>query len=126
MDIELFIPILCIYTVSRFFPVKNTHLGIGNLRFEPPKCVFPIIWAIVLLLFGYSWTLHVNNMSTYYYHALITVLLCVWLIINTYYKERAYLALLIPLYLIRYIMYINYPHKSVYALSPLMLWLIII
>jgi len=126
MNLELFIPILCVSAVYRFFPVVRYHLGIGKLRFEPPKCAFPIIWAIVLLLLGYSWTLNAHKTSNYYYHALTTFLLCMWLIIHTYHKKRAHIVLLMAIYLIKYIMYINYPHKSVYALSPLMLWLILI
>ena len=124
MDIELFIPIICVYTVSRFFPISHIHLGTDNIRFDPPKWVYPIVWSILLLLLGYSWTLHSHKMFTYYYHALLTLLLCIWLIVHTHRNKKIpFMVILMSIYLTKYIIYKHYPHNSSYALSPLILWL---
>ena len=128
MDIELFIPIICVYTVSRFFPVSQIHLGADNIRFGGSKWVLPVVWSILLLLLGYSWTLHSYKMSTYYstyyYHALLTLLLCIWLIVHNHHNKKiSFTVTLMSIYLTKYIIYKHYPHNTAYALSPLILWL---
>jgi len=122
MDLELFLPIICVYTVSRFFPVSQIHLGTDNIRFEGGKWT-SVVWSILLLLLGYSWTLHSHKMSTYYYHALLTLLLCIWLIVHNRNKKISLMVIFMSIYLTKYIIYKHYPHNTAYALSPLILWL---
>ena len=116
--IYLLSPIICVYFISIFYPVKD-NAG-KNISFRPPPYVFAIVWPILLLLLGYSWTL--RPYISYLYIAL-TLLLSSWLILFSLYKKTAFYELVLTLLFTIFILLYKYETLSSNLLIPLILWL---
>ena len=116
--IYLLSPIISVYLISMFYPVKN-NTG-KNISFRPAPYIFAIVWPILLLLLGYSWTLR-PNIS--YLYILLTLLLCVWLILFSLSKKQAFYELILTLLLSIFILFYKYETLSSILLIPLILWL---
>jgi benzodiazapine receptor len=114
--IYLLLPIICVYLISMFYPVKDT----SNISFKPPSYIFGIVWPILLLLLGYSWTLR-PNIS--YLYLILTLLLSLWLVLFSLAKNIAFYELLLTLILSIFICFYKYETLSSNLLIPLILWL---
>jgi len=114
--IYLLLPIISVYFISIFYPVKNNK----KVSFSPPPYVFAIVWPILLLLLGYSWTL--RPYISYLYIAL-TLLLSGWLILFSLYKKTAFYELVLTLLLSIFMLFYKYETLSSNLLIPLILWL---
>ena len=116
--IYLLSPIICVYFISIFYPVTD-NAG-KNISFRPPPYVFAIVWPILLLLLGYSWTLR-PNIS--YLYILLTILLSTWLILFSLSKKEAFYELIVTLLLSIFMLFYKYEILSSNLLIPLILWL---
>ena len=114
--IYLLLPIISVYFISMFYPVKNNK----NVSFSPPPYVFAIVWPILLLLLGYSWTLR-PDIS--YLYIVLTLLLSFWLILFSLYKKTAFYELVLTLLLSIFMLFYKYEPLSSNLLIPLILWL---
>ena len=69
----LLLPIFSVYFVGLFYPIdKETG---KEIPFRPPSWVFGVVWPVLLLLLGYSWTLR-PGLTNYY--LILTLLLSTW------------------------------------------------
>ena len=116
--IYLLAPIICVYFISIFYPVKDNTAK--KISFRPPPYIFAIVWPILLLLLGYSWTLR-PNIS--YLYILLTLLLSTWLILFSLSKKEAFYELIVTLLLSIFILFYKYETVSSNLLIPLILWL---
>ena len=111
-------PLMSVYLVSLFFPVtKNAG---KNVAFRPPPYVFAIVWPILLLLIGYSWTLRPTIAPVYF---ILSLFLAVWSIIFNYSKRFAFLEIIITLGIALFLYFYKFKKLSSYLLIPLILWL---
>jgi tryptophan-rich sensory protein len=53
-DVRLFAPMILGFGVSSLCPIQSNEGSILPQR--PPSCVFGIVWPILFMLVGYSWT----------------------------------------------------------------------
>ena len=116
--IYLLAPIISVYFISLFYPVKDNTAK--NISFRPPPYVFAIVWPVLLLLLGYSWTLR-PNIS--YLYILLTILLSTWLILFSLSKKEAFYELIVTLLLSIFMLFYKYETLSSNLLIPLILWL---
>jgi tryptophan-rich sensory protein len=101
-------PLVSVYIVSLFFPVtKNAG---KTVAFRPPPYVFAIVWPILLILIGYSWTLRPTIAILYF-------------IVFNYSKRFAFLEIIITLGLSLFLYFYKFDKRSSYLLIPLILWL---
>jgi len=114
----LIFPIISVYFISLFYPVKK-NTG-KNISFNPPPYIFAIVWPILLLLLGYSWTLR-PNIS--YLYIVLTILLSLWLVLFSLSKRTAFYELIITLLLSIFMLFYKYETVSSLLLIPLILWL---
>ena len=111
-------PLVSVYIVSLFFPVaKNAG---KNVSFRPPPYVFAIVWPILLILTGYSWTLRPTIAYLYF---ILSLLLASWSIVFNYSKRFAFLEIIITLGLAVFLYFYKFNKRSSYLLIPLILWL---
>ena len=115
--IYLLLPLISVFFISMFYPVKNNT---NNISFSPPPYVFAIVWPILLLLLGYSWNLR-PNIS--YLYIVLTLLLSFWLILFSLYKKTAFYELVLTLLFTIFILFYKYETVSSNLLIPLILWL---
>ena len=99
-----------------FYPVKDKT----NISFRPPSYIFAIIWPILLLLLGYSWTLR-SNISYLYF--ILTLMLSGWLILFSLSKKKALYELFLTLLFSIFMFFYKYEYISSNLLIPLILWL---
>ena len=59
----LLLPMFSVYLVGAFYPL-GMETG-KDIPFRPPGWVFGVVWPILLLLIGYSWTLR-PGLTSYY------------------------------------------------------------
>lgn len=115
---SLLFPLFAVYIVSAYYPIgKNAG---KEVPFRPPAYVFGIVWPILLLLIGYSWTLR-PNLSKYYF--LLSILLAIWAIIYNNSRLFAFFEILAIIILTLFMIFYKFKKYSSYALIPLVLWL---
>ena len=61
--VYLLLPMFCVYLAGSFYPVGK-EVG-KDIPFRPPGWVFGVVWPVLLLLIGYSWTLR-PELSNFY------------------------------------------------------------
>ena len=111
-------PLVSVYIVSLFFPVtKNAG---KTVAFRPPPYVFAIVWPILLILTGYSWTLRPTIAPLYF---ILSLFLASWSIVFTYSKHFAFFQILITLGIAVFLYFYKFNKRSSYLLIPLILWL---
>lgn len=115
---SLIFPLFSVYIVSAYYPI-NQNAG-KEVPFRPPAYVFGIVWPILLLLIGYSWTLR-PNLSKYYF--ILSLLLAIWAIIYNNSRFFAFLEILAIIGLTLFMIFYKFKAYSSYALVPLVLWL---
>lgn len=116
--IYLLIPNISISIISIFFPVTD-NAG-KDIFFRPPGYVFAIVWPILLLLLGYSWTLR-PDIS--YIYIILTLLLSTWLILFNLSKTIAFYEIVLTLLFTMFMLFYKYKTMSSLLLIPLILWL---
>jgi tryptophan-rich sensory protein len=114
----LLFPIISVYITSIFFPVTQ-NAGV-QVSFRPPPYVFAIVWPILLLLVGYSWTLRPELYILYF---TLTILIACWSIAFYYSANIAFYEILLTEIVTIYIIVTKYDGLSSNLLIPLALWL---
>jgi translocator protein len=110
----LLLPMFSVYLVGVFYPIGK-EAG-KDIPFRPPSWVFGVVWPILLILIGYSWTLR-PGLTNYY--LLLTLLLSTWSIFYANNRMFAFLNILATIDLILH----KFKKKSSYLLIPLVAWL---
>ena len=114
----LLLPMFSVYLVGVFFPIGK-EAG-KDIPLRPPAWVFGVVWPVLLLLIGYSWTLR-PGLSNYY--LLLTLLLSTWSIFYANNRTFAFLNILATIGLTVYLIIHKFKKKSSYLLIPLVAWL---
>ena len=114
----LLLPMLSVYLVGAFYPVGK-EAG-KDIPFRPPSWVFGVVWPILLILIGYSWTLR-PGLTNYY--LLLTLLLSTWSIFYANNRTFAFFNILATIGLTIYLILHKFKKKSSYLLIPLLAWL---
>jgi len=117
--IYFIIPFIAVFGTSAFFPVRQT--AGAKISFRPPPYVFAIVWPILLILIGYSWTLR-PNLSPYY--AGLTVLLAAWPVVFYYSPRLALYEIILTTVATAFLVLYEFEELSSYLLIPLELWLL--
>jgi benzodiazapine receptor len=113
VSIETIIPLIAVFGTSAFYPV--TQKAGSNVSFRPPPYVFAIVWPILLILLGYSWSLRPELMLQY---AGLTLLLALWPIVFYYSPRLAFYEIILTALATAFLIY-----QGSYLLIPLGLWL---
>ena len=105
----LLLPMLSVYLVGAFYPVGK-EAG-KDIPFRPPSWVFGVVWPILLILIGYSWTLR-PGLTNYY--LLLTLLLSTWSIFYANNRMLAFFNILATISLTVYLILHKFKknHKS--------------
>lgn len=114
----LLLPMFSVYLVGVFYPIGK-EAG-KDIPFRPPSWVFGVVWPILLILIGYSWTLR-PGLTNYY--LLLTLLLSSWSIFYANNRMFAFLNILATIALTLYLILHKFKKKSSYLLIPLVAWL---
>jgi|TARA_Y100000389_G_C17397612_1_gene483483 tryptophan-rich sensory protein len=114
----LLLPMFSVYLVGVFYPIGK-EAG-KDIPFRPPSWVFGVVWPILLILIGYSWTLR-PGLTNYY--LLLTLLLSTWSIFYANNRMFAFLNILATIGLTVYLILHKFKKKSSYLLIPLVAWL---
>jgi benzodiazapine receptor len=116
--IYLFLPMICVYLSGSFFPISEQSSK--DIPLRPPGWVFGVVWPILLLLIGYSWTLR-PKMSYYYFT--LTLLLSSWAFFYATNRLYAFLNILTTILFSIFLIFHKFNKKSSYLLLPLVAWL---
>ena len=121
MKARFLLPLISVYTVGMFYPVKsNDRKDRKDIPYRPPGWVFGVVWPILLLLIGYSWS---KRPALTRYYVTLTVLLSSWMVIYTYNRSMAFMNIVTTIALTAYMISYKFEKKSSYALVPLLRWL---
>ena len=117
----LLLPMFSVYLVGLFYPIQKEEKYIEkNIPFKPPSWVFGVVWPVLLLLLGYSWTLR-PKLTNYY--LLLTLLLSTWSIFYANNRMFAFINILLTIGFTIYLFFHKFKKKSSYLLIPLIAWL---
>jgi tryptophan-rich sensory protein len=114
-----FIPLISVYLCSLISPV--TKDAGKDISFRPPPYVFAIVWPILLLLLGYSWSLR-QDIS--YLYIILTILLSVWTLLFNLSKKIALFEIIITLLLSIFLLFYKFNKVSSCLIIPLIVWLL--
>jgi tryptophan-rich sensory protein len=117
MQVSIIIPLVAVFGTSAFFPVSQ-KAG-GRVSFRPPPYVFAIVWPILLILLGYSWSLR-PDLSLQY--AGLTLLVALWPVVFYYSPRLAFYEIILTALVTAYLIFQS-QELSTYLLIPLGLWL---
>jgi benzodiazapine receptor len=115
----LLLPILSVYSIGSFYPIEK-DAG-KEVAYRPPGWVFGVVWPILLLLIGRSWTL-APELTKYY--IILTTLLASWSIFYTNNRTYAFLNILTSIGITIYLILSKFKKLSAKLLMPLLGWLI--
>ena len=114
----LLLPILSVYSVGTFYPIEK-DAG-KEVAYRPPGWVFAVVWPVLLLLLGKSWTL-APDLSKYY--IILTTLLASWSMFYANNRSLAFLNILTSIGITIYLILSKFKKKSSNLLFPLLAWL---
>ena len=114
----LLLPILSVYSVGTFYPIEK-DAG-KEVAYRPPGWVFGVVWPVLLLLIGKSWTL-APDLSKYY--IILTTLLASWSMFYANNRSLAFLNILTSIGITIYLILSKFKKKSSNLLIPLLAWL---
>ena len=114
----LLLPILSVYSVGTFYPIEK-DAG-KEVAYRPPGWVFGVVWPVLLLLIGKSWTL-APDLSKYY--IILTTLLASWSMFYANNRSLAFLNILTSIGITIYLILSKFKKKSSNLLIPLLVWL---
>ena len=100
--------------------MNNWYKTLKRSKYNPPSWVFGIVWPILLLLLGYSWTLRPKLKN---YYLILTLLLSTWSIFYANNRIYAFFNILLTIGLTIYLIFYKFKKKSSYLLVPLVVWL---
>lgn len=125
-NLKLFSPIITGYIFSI---LCNTSSNEGaNLPQRPPAWVFGVVWPILYILLGYSWSIiPLDIVEVDYIYTLCIVLLNLWIYVYNCKKLKVYgiyiIACIIALLIC--LMTLHNHKLSKILLTPLLAWLLI-
>jgi len=114
----LLLPMFSVYLVGVFYPIGK-EAG-KDIPFRPPSWVFGLVWPILLILIGYSWTLR-PGLTNYY--LILTILIATWSIFYANNRTLAFFNILATIGITIYLILHKFKKKSSYLLIPLLAWL---
>lgn len=114
----LLLPILSVYSIGTFYPIEK-DAG-KEVAYRPPGWVFGVVWPVLLLLIGKSWTL-APDLSKYY--IILTTLLASWSMFYANNRSLAFLNILTSIGITIYLILSKFKKKSSNLLIPLLVWL---
>lgn len=85
---RLLAPIVSGYALSMVCPIPKDE-GY-TLPQQPPSYIFKVIWPILYLLLGYSWNKSHKYRETDIMHAILTMLLCIWIMVFSCIGKKKY------------------------------------
>ena len=112
------LPLISVSLGSLISPV--TRDAGKNISFRPPPYVFAIVWPILLLLLGYSWTL---RLDISYLYIILIFLLSIWSILFNLSKKLAFFEIILTLIFSIFIFFYKFNKNSSTVLIPLIVWL---
>ena len=112
------LPLISVSLGSLISPV--TRDAGKNISFRPPPYVFAIVWPILLLLLGYSWTL---RLDISYLYIILIFLLSIWSILFNLSKKLAFFEIILTLIFSIFIFFYKFNKNSSNVLIPLIVWL---
>jgi benzodiazapine receptor len=115
----LLLPILSVYSIGSFYPIEQDDGK--DVKYRPPGWVFGVVWPILLLLIGRSWTL-APELTKFY--IILTTLLASWSIFYTNNRTYAFLNILASIGITIYLILSKFKKLSAKLLMPLLGWLI--
>lgn len=115
----LLLPILSVYSIGSFYPIEQDDGK--DVKYRPPGWVFGVVWPILLLLIGRSWTL-APELTKYY--IILTTLLASWSMFYTNNRTYAFLNILASIGITIYLILSKFKKLSAKLLMPLLGWLI--
>ena len=116
--VYLFLPMIFVYLSVEFFPIDEKSSK--DIPLRPPVWVFSVVWPILLLFVGYSWTLR-PKMSYYYFT--LTLLLSSWSFFYATNRLFAFLNIIVTIFFTTFLIFYKFNEKSSYLLVPLVTWL---
>ena len=125
MNTKFFLPLLSGYILSMLCKISKNE-GKELLQ-RPPAIVFKIIWPILYLLLGYSWSKSGNQYELNMLHGICTFLLSIWIIVYSCMNKKKYGIYIIALSISVVIacMCLHIDKYSTIALIPLLAWLLV-
>jgi benzodiazapine receptor len=125
MDIKLIIPAILGFGVSSLCPM-NTRSG-NDIPQRPASYVFGIIWPILYLLTGYSWSKTRGQADTHFLFLALISLLTLWPFVFSCRNDEKNSIFILALIIgtTSGIMSLHKDRKSVIALIPLLSWCIV-
>lgn len=125
LNIKFFLPILSGYLLSML--CKMSKNDGKELPQRPPAYVFGIVWPILYLLLGYSWSKSGNQYLVNILHGICTLLLCMWIIVYSCMKKKKYgiYTIALTISVVIACMCLHRDKYSKIALIPLLAWLLI-
>ena len=126
---RLWTPIVSGFGLSALCPLRRAGSDYDGSKLpqRPPAAVFPIVWAILYCLLGYSWTRARKDICTDVMHGVCVLLLSLWTLAYACFGYKR-----VGLYTIAGIMSVTVccmclheDKRSKIALSPLLAWLTI-
>ena len=122
LEERLWAPIICGYVLSAICPMTNDDGK--DLPQRPPKFVFGVVWPILYLLVGYSWTKSKTDKKCDLTHAILTMFLCLWILSFSCFRKKK-----VGLYILSVVvaltvccMCLHEDRSSKIALTPLLAW----
>ena len=122
MQWRLWVPIISGNVLSVLCPIKQGE-GVF-LPQRPPAYIFGIVWTILYILLGISWTRARGDKESDFMHGLLTLFLCLWIVSFSCLDKKKY-----GLYTLSCIVAITvccmclHKHRwSKVALTPLLAW----
>lgn len=120
---RLWIPLISGFGLSSLCPVS----GGERLPQTPPKFLFPIVWTILYILIGISWEKARKKKISDIMHAILVLLLVLWIVIFSCCKNKIYgwylLACIIAITISCMILHDD--DMSLLLLTPLLAWILI-
>ena len=122
MNWRLWAPIVSCYVLSMLCP---TLAGEGKLLAQrPPAYVFGIVWPVLYMLAGYSWSTAQYDQETDIMHGVLILLLCLWIIMFSCMCKKKFGLYVLSLVVatVACCMCLHKNKMSKIALTPLLAW----
>ena len=88
LEWRLWVPIISGYALALQCPMTREEGA--TLAQSPPPHVFGIVWPILYLLLGFSWSNSRNDVTTDIMHGVLTTLLCLWILVFSCLDQKKY------------------------------------
>ena len=85
---RLWMPLISGYALSTLCPIRSYESK--KLPQRPPAYVFGIVWPILYILLGTSWTHTRTDKESDFKHGLLTLFLCLWIVTFSCFKNKKF------------------------------------